>query len=83
MTVASLAEAVMRNEKRVLALSVPVKGRFGIDDDVYLSLPAVLGGEGVTEVLKFSLDDAEVAKLRASAAAIGKVQSALKFDDAK
>ncbi len=72
-------QAVLRNEHRVLALSVPVKGRFGITDDVYLSVPAVLGTEGVTEVLNVQLDEDETAKLRASAAAIARVQSALDF----
>lgn len=81
LTVAALAEAVLRNEKRVVSVSVPVKGRFGIEEDVYLSLPAVLGGEGVTEALHISLDDMEAAKLRASAAAIHKVQAALDFAD--
>lgn len=77
LTVASLTEAVLRNEHRVLTLSVPIKGYFDITDDVYLSLPAVLGSEGVTEVLNIKLEDDEAAKLRASATAIGKVQSSL------
>jgi L-lactate dehydrogenase len=79
MTVAALTEAVIRNEHRVLALSVPVKGRFGITDDVYLSVPAVLGTEGVTEVLNVALDEAETEKLRKSGEAIAKVQNSLDF----
>lgn len=81
MTVASLTEAVLRNEHRVLALSVPIKGRFGIEDDVYLSVPAVLGSEGVTETLNVKLADDEIAKLHKSAAAIAKVQKELDFGD--
>lgn len=42
-TVAALCEAILRNEHRVLPLSVPVKGLHGILHDVYLSLPAVVG----------------------------------------
>lgn len=41
-TVAALCEAILRNEHRVLPLSVPVKGLHGILHDVYLSLPAVV-----------------------------------------
>lgn len=82
MTCASLAEAVLRNEHRVLALSVPIKGRFGIEDDVYLSIPAVLGSEGVTEILNVKLDDGEIEKLRKSAHAIATVQNALDFGTA-
>jgi hypothetical protein len=76
---ASLTEAVMRNEHRVMPLSVPVKGRYGITDEVYLSLPAVLGRSGVRDVLALPLDAEEAEKLRASAAAIAKVQSELDF----
>lgn len=78
MTVANLAEAVLRNEHRVVPLSVPVGDRYGITEkDVYLSLPAVLGSEGVTEVLNMRLEADEVAKLQKSAEAIGKVQAGL------
>jgi L-lactate dehydrogenase len=69
----------MRNEHRVMPLSVPVKGRYGITDEVYLSLPAVLGRSGVRDVLALPLDAEEAEKLRASAAAIAKVQSELDF----
>jgi malate/lactate dehydrogenase len=46
---------------------------------VYLSLPAVLGIDGVRDVLSPQLDDAEVAALQASAAAIGRVQAGLEW----
>ena len=69
----------MRNEHRVVPLSVPVKGRYGIDTDVYLSLPATLGRSGVRDVLRLPLDLEEEAKLRSSAAAIHEVQAALDF----
>lgn len=79
LTVASIAESVLRNEHRVMPLSVPVKGRYGIGEDVYLSLPAVLGRDGVVSILTMPLDEEEEQKLRGSAAQIGKVQVGLKF----
>ena len=48
---------------------------------MYLSLPAVLGRDGVRDVLMLPLDAAEVAKLRASAAAIAAVQKELNLND--
>lgn len=78
-TVANLVTTVLRNERGVRPLSVPVKGRYGIVEDVYLSLPAVLGIDGVSDVLNLTLDADEEAKLRSSAATIGKVQAALDF----
>jgi L-lactate dehydrogenase len=85
LTCASIAEAVLRNECRVLPLSVPAAGRYGIAADlaatggvpVHLSLPAVLGSEGVRDVLNPPLDEVEEAALRTSAEAIGKVQGGL------
>lgn len=79
-TVASLCEAVLRNEHRVSPLSVPVHGKYGIEDDVYLSLPAVLGAEGITDVLTVKLEPAEEEKLRHSARTIAAVQNSLVYD---
>jgi L-lactate dehydrogenase len=77
--VASISEAVLRNECRVMPLSVPVKGRYGIEHDVYLSLPAVVGIDGVREVIMMPLDKEEEERLRLSADTIHKVQAALTF----
>lgn len=87
LTCAAIAECVLRNEHRVLPLSVPASGRYGIPPagadtggvPVYLSLPAVLGIDGVRDVLSPQLDDAEVSALQASAAAIGRVQAGLEW----
>jgi L-lactate dehydrogenase len=79
LTVASLTEALLRNDHRILPLSVPVRGLYGIEEDVYLSLPAVLGRSGVRDIVPVTLDEHEQAKLRASAAAIYAVQANLKF----
>lgn len=78
-TCASLAECVLRNEHRVFPLSVPVNGRYGIGEDVCLSLPAVLGSEGVRDVLHVPLEEEEAERLRASAKAIGAVQAGLSW----
>lgn len=79
LTVASLTEALLRNDHRILPLSVPVRGLYGIEQDVFLSLPAVLGRSGVRDIVPVTLDEHEQAKLRASAAAIYEVQATLKF----
>jgi L-lactate dehydrogenase len=76
-TVASLCEAVLRNEHRVSPLSVPVQGKYGITGNVYLSLPAVLGAEGVTDILTVALERDEEEKLRGSAATIQGVQEGI------
>jgi len=87
LTCASIAECVLRNESRVLPLSVPASGRYGIvangpetgNVPVFLSLPCVLGKDGVRDVLQPHLDDEEIGALQGSANAIAKVQASLEW----
>ena len=44
--VASLAQAILRNENRIVPVSCPVRGMYGIQTDVFLSLPATIGRSG-------------------------------------
>lgn len=64
-----IIEAVLRDEASVLTVSTLVDGHYGIGN-VCLSLPAVVGREGVRRVLPIPLSDDEVARLRTSADAI-------------
>ena len=60
-----------------LLTAVPIKGLYGIEHDVYLSIPAVLGKSGVRDIIPVTLDAAEESKLRESANAINAVQASL------
>lgn len=44
-----------------------LQGVHGINDEVYLSVPCVLGENGVTHVVKQNLTDTELGKLHKSA----------------
>ena len=61
-----IAEAILRDQRTVLPVSTLIEGAYGIDG-IYLSLPTVLGGNGVERVLRLSLTDAEEEGLRRSA----------------
>lgn len=61
-----ICEAVVRDERAVLPVSTLMTGQYGIEG-LYLSLPCVIGREGVSRVLEPELDAGEVAALRASA----------------
>ncbi|MEQ6333445.1 L-lactate dehydrogenase [Sphingobium sp. MK2] len=65
-----ICEAIVRNEHVILPVSAHLTGQFGIDD-LYLSLPCILGAGGVERVLTPDLDGAEIAAFRQSAAAVG------------
>uniref|UniRef100_A0A182TAK4 L-lactate dehydrogenase n=1 Tax=Anopheles maculatus TaxID=74869 RepID=A0A182TAK4_9DIPT len=79
LSVASLASAILRNTYNVHAVSTLVKGEHGVDDEVYLSLPCVLGRNGVSHVVKQILTAEETKKLQASATLMAQVQSGIKF----
>lgn len=72
LSVARIVEAVLHDEKSVLTVSTYVE-RFGDVADVCLSLPAVVGREGVREVLPIVLDDEERRQFTASAAALREI----------
>jgi len=69
LSVARIVEAILDDERSLLTVSSYIEEWEGISD-VCLSLPAVVGREGIREVLPIALDDTERSQLRASAAAL-------------
>lgn len=76
---ASLAQTILRNQKAVHAVSTLIKGEHGVEDEVFLSLPCVLGSNGVTHIVRQYLNPDEVKALHNSADLMHKVQSGIKF----
>ena len=60
-----IVEAIVRDQKTVLTTSTLVEGAYGLND-VYLSLPTIVGASGIVQVLTPDLPDDELAKLRHS-----------------
>uniref|UniRef100_A0A7M4FM13 L-lactate dehydrogenase n=1 Tax=Crocodylus porosus TaxID=8502 RepID=A0A7M4FM13_CROPO len=79
LSVADLAETVMKNLRRVHPISTMVKGMYGIKDDVFLSVPCVLGYHGITDVVMMTLKSEEEEKLRKSADTLWGIQKELQF----
>ncbi|XP_077565634.1 L-lactate dehydrogenase B chain [Stigmatopora nigra] len=78
LSVADLTESIVKNLSRVHPVSTMVKGMYGIDEDVFLSLPCVLNGGGVGSVVNMTLNDGEVAQLKKSAETLWDIQKDLK-----
>jgi L-lactate dehydrogenase len=57
-----IVESILRDQHSVLSVSNLVPSTYGIDD-VYFSLPAVIGRHGVERVLNLSLDESEALAL--------------------
>jgi L-lactate dehydrogenase len=79
LSVAALASALLRNTSNVHAVSTLLLGEHGIDKEVFLSLPCVLGANGVSAIVKQILTETETQKLINSANLMDSVQSGIKF----
>lgn len=56
----TMAEAILKDEKRVLPVCAYLDGEFGVDG-YYVGVPAVLGADGVERILELSLNEEEQA----------------------
>ena len=72
MAVKRICEAIIRDEKSVLPVSSIVNGLYGIND-VALSMPAIIGKDGVEDLVPIRLSAEEHKKLLQSAEVIRKV----------
>ncbi|CAL8072792.1 unnamed protein product [Orchesella dallaii] len=79
LSVANITKAILGNTQAVKPISTLVKGFYGIQDEVYLSLPCVLGSQGVTSVVNIRLNAEETEQLVKSAQTLHGVQSQIKF----
>ncbi|XP_041052508.1 L-lactate dehydrogenase A chain [Carcharodon carcharias] len=79
MSVADLAETIMKNLCKVHPISTMVKGFHGIKNDVFLSLPCVLDNHGIANVVKMVLKPDEEKQLQNSATTLWDIQKDLKF----
>ena len=66
MAVGRICEAVIRDEKSVLSVSSLIHNFYGVED-VTLSIPAVVGMEGIETLVPIRLNESEQEKLRNSA----------------
>ena len=64
-----ICEAILRGQHTVLSVSTLIHGYYGIDD-VYLSLPCVIGPDGVQKFLHLPLNEKETEGLQKSAAVL-------------
>lgn len=77
-----IATAIVKNEHAVLPVSSLMSGEFGLND-LYLSIPAVVGRNGIEKVVDISMSYAEKEKLLESATALKNVLNELELEEAK
>ena len=72
MSVKRICEAIIRNEESILPVSVTLHGDFGIEG-VSLSMPAVVGKDGIETLVPIKLSVDELVKLQESAAKLKEI----------
>ena len=76
MSVKRICECIMRYEKSILPISSMMHGEYGISD-ICLSMPTVVGREGVETRVPIQLNEQEESALSASAEQLSKVAAQL------
>ena len=72
-----MAEAILKDKKKVLPCSAYLEGEYGIDG-LYVGVPVKLGAAGVEKIYEVKLSDDEMAMLKKSAAAVQEMVDVLK-----
>ena len=65
-SLAKMAEAIVRDQKRILPASAYLSGQYGLDD-LYIGVPIKLGAGGVETIFELELAEDELAELKKSA----------------
>ena len=78
MSVRRICEVIMRDEKSILPVSHMIHGAYGIED-VVLSMPAIVGADGVETDIPIKLSGEEALKLKESADALKEILASLEL----
>ncbi len=66
MALTQIVRAILRNERRVMTVSAPLEGEYGLHD-VTLGIPCVVGAGGIEEIIEARLTPEEMQELAHSA----------------
>jgi malate dehydrogenase len=69
-----MAEAYLKDKKRVIPCAALCEGEFGVDG-FFIGVPSVIGSGGIEKIIEFSLTDAEKSSLENTLIAVKKTVS--------
>ncbi|MBP3267762.1 MAG: L-lactate dehydrogenase, partial [Ruminococcus sp.] len=78
MSVNKICDSILRDSNNIITVSTMMNGKYGIDD-VCLSLPCVIGSNGIEREVSPKMTEEEIEKLRASAKALRTVIDQIQF----
>jgi len=73
---AQMAEAIVKDQRRVFPVCIKLEGEYGIDD-CYLGAPVILGKNGIEKVIELDLNDEEKSDLQNSRSHVREVMEVL------
>lgn len=76
--VSVMVQSIICDQKRLIPCSLMLDGEYG-QSDICLGVPAIIGANGVEEIVKINLTEAEEAKFAEAAQAVREVNGDLKF----
>src|SRR5918997_754651 len=74
--VAEMVDSIVLDQKRILPCAALCQGEYGIDD-LFVGVPAMLGRDGIEQIVEIELDEAEQEELRSSAGAVKELVEAM------
>ncbi len=74
--VSAMVQAIALDSKKMFPCSVFLEGQYGLND-ICLGAPAIIGKNGIEQIVEIELDDAEKSKLTESADAVRKTNDLL------
>jgi malate dehydrogenase len=77
-SVIEMVEAVLKDQKRILPVAAYLNGEYG-EKDIYLGVPAIIGGNGVEKILEVDLTKEERAALQKSIDSVRKLMSTVDY----
>ena len=75
-SVSYLVDSIVNNRRKIIPCSVMLNGEYNLND-ICIGVPVIVGETGVEEIIEISLDESEKEKLKKSASAVSKMNSAL------
>lgn len=73
-----MAEAILKDQKRVLPVAVELNGEFGVKDGLMVGVLAKLGGAGMEQIIDFKMNADEKAEFDKSVEAVRSLVALLK-----
>lgn len=73
-----MAEAIIKDQKRVLPVAVELNGEFGVNDKLMVGVMCVIGGQGLEKIIDYKMNADEKAEFEKSVAAVRTLCEGLK-----